>query len=32
MHEVGVPPAVEELADPRPQRGEVLVKVVATGV
>src|SRR5580704_13779402 len=32
MREVGVPPVVEELADPRPKRGEVLVKVAATGV
>jgi succinate semialdehyde reductase (NADPH) len=32
MHEVGVPPVVEEIADPRPKRGEVLIKVVATGV
>jgi Zn-dependent alcohol dehydrogenase len=32
MREVGVPPAVEEIADPRPKRGEVLVKVAATGV
>jgi succinate semialdehyde reductase (NADPH) len=32
MREVGVPPVVEEIADPRPLRGEVLVKVAATGV
>jgi S-(hydroxymethyl)glutathione dehydrogenase/alcohol dehydrogenase len=32
MHEIGAPLVVEEIADPRPKRGEVLVKVAATGV
>jgi succinate semialdehyde reductase (NADPH) len=32
MREIGVDPAVEELTMPEPQRGEVLVEVVATGV
>ena len=32
MHEVGRAPVVEEIADPRPLRGEVLVRVAATGV
>jgi len=32
MHEVGRPPVVEEIADPRPRQGEVLVKVAAAGV
>ena len=32
MRSVGVEPELEELADPRPRRGEVLVRNVATGV
>lgn len=32
MRQVGVPPEVEDIRDPHPSRGEVLVKVAATGV